>query len=274
MLSELTSLRVGGSAEFVAEPTTQVELAGVIRQCLAERIPYRILGRGSNVFVASAAVPGCVIRNTLACSELEINGDLVRVGSSVALQRMILECGRHGLGGAEYLYSVPATVGGAVYMNAGRGRRHRKSISDYIRRVLVFDGHRQRWMSRRACRFRYRWSVFHKRPNLTILAAELKLEHLSKEEVGSRVRTRSLLVKNEQDNRWPNAGTVYKQGFARAKYLRNLRRGGAAFSAKTDNWIVNDSNGSSEDVLALLEFARRSHIARSLPEPVLEWIVW
>ena len=273
-LAEMTTLRIGGPAEWFGTPQSQDELVELIRRCRQAGVPYRVLGRGSNLLIDSDGVAGCVLRNAAACDALEFDGANVRVGSSVSVQRLILACAKRNLGGIEYLYSVPASVGGAIFMNAGRGKAHGQSIADHVRHVEVFDGRRPRRLSRRACRFGYRRSVFHDRPDHTVLAALLRLTPMPEAEVRDRIRQRSLLVKDQQDNRLPNAGTVFKGGFVRGKQLQGVRCGGAAFSTKTKNWIVNDGAASSQDVRDLLDHARREHLSNGCPEPELEWIRW
>ena len=270
----MTTLKIGGPAEWFAEPRDEEELIACVDACRTAGTPFRLLGRGSNVMVASSGIRGCVLRNTSACTGLSYEGRTVSVGSSVSLQALILESGKRDLGGIEYLYSVPGNVGGAVAMNAGRGRKARLSIADVVQAVEIYDGARRRWIDLKNCRFGYRESIFLMRPDWVILNARLRLRRRSQADVKADVKARSLFVKETQDNRLPNAGTVFREGYSERANLRGRRCGGAAFSERTANWILNDGDASAEDVFRLLDIAADAHAELGLPRPQLEWVVW
>lgn len=273
-LAKYTTLRVGGAAEEFARPQSEAELLELLEQLQRRQAPYRILGKGSNVFASDDGVPGLVIHNTNACRQLSIKGRYIKVGSSVPLQRLINDAARAGLGGIEYLYSVPGNVGGAIYMNAGRGRAYRASISDVVYSVEVFDKGRVVSIPRRHCRFGYRSSIFHERQDLVILSATLRLPYRRPEDVRRCVDERMALVRRTQDTSLPNAGSVFKEGCSLSQELKGVRRGKARFSELTANWIVIEENCSSTDVWRLLEVAFCEHARRGLALPLLEWNIW
>ncbi len=156
-------------------------------------------------------------------------------------------------------------------MNAGRGGG---GIDPRVQEVEIFDGERVRRLSRGKCRFRYRWSIFQDRPDWVMLSATLKLDHCNPEAVSEAVKARMQFTRRTQDALLPNAGSVFKTGMVLGEQLKGFKVGGAMFSAKTANWILNHANGTSEDVLFLIEIAKRTHRDNGLPEPELEWIIW
>jgi UDP-N-acetylmuramate dehydrogenase len=89
----------------------------------------------------------------------------ITVGASVRLQKLIQFANENELGGIEYLYSVPGLVGGAVVMNAGRGRKFNQSISDYIVEVRYLENDELKSITKDQCRFEYRDSIFKNNPN-------------------------------------------------------------------------------------------------------------
>lgn len=273
-LHKHTTLRVGGVAEYFAEPASRAELLELVRDARELGVPYRVLGRGSNVYVAGDVVPGLTVRLTSACHELRVEGNRAAVGASVPLQHLLKHCARLGLGGMPYLHSVPGNVGGAIRMNAGRGRQHRQAIGDHVVSVTYFDGGEVRTRTRRQCRFRHRESVFHREPHSVILGAVLDLERMPPERASDELRERIEFVRRTQDNTAPNAGSVFSARFALAKELQGVRQGGVEFSGKTGNWILNHGGTDPADVASLLETARAAHLALGLPEPKLEWTVW
>ncbi|MBI1864682.1 MAG: FAD-binding protein, partial [Nitrospirae bacterium] len=159
-LARHTTFRIGGPADRLVVPGDREDLIETVRACLRTRTPCFLLGRGSNTLVGDRGVRGIVIKNTGACLDLDVDGDTVRVGSSVPLQRLVRFCIGNNLEGMEYLYSVPGNVGGAVYMNAGRGIVENGFIADHLVCVEAFDGEGVRALTKEECGFGYRTSVF------------------------------------------------------------------------------------------------------------------
>lgn len=232
------------------------------------------MGRGSNLFVRQPELAGVTIRNVDACRELSFSGTHVSVGGSVPLQGLITTCGKSNLGGIEYLHSVPGNVGGAIFMNAGRGKKHDMSIGQRVVEIEFFDGNEIRRFSQRDCRFDYRRSVFHDLPEGVILHAILELDRVPNGEVTHRLRERLDFTKETQDNNYPNAGSVFKEGWRLTKELSGVRVGGAQFSELTPNWIICVAESSARDIDRLIGIAKRRHKRRGLPIPELEWTVW
>lgn len=200
---------------------------------------------------------------------LRVNGRIVTADCGVPLQVLLRELTKHGLGGIEYLMSVPGNVGGAIVTNAGRGRHHNLNIDEFVREVEVFDGCRTFTMTREECGFSYRASVFQRRPDWTVLGATFEFPTQESVLGQERIRARIDEVQSLQDRSHPNAGTVFKHDFRLD--LKGCRNGGARFSVVTPNWIVNDQHATCADIEGLLWFAAEQHRLRGLPIPVLEW---
>src|SRR4051812_23082496 len=101
-LAPYTSLKLGGPAEALVQPRSVDELAAVVRRCLDQRWPLRILGAGSNLLVRDEGVRGLVIRlSEPAFTALSVTGRTVRAGSGTALSSLISQAARHGLAGLE-----------------------------------------------------------------------------------------------------------------------------------------------------------------------------
>lgn len=259
-LANHTTLKVGGPAEELFMPASEEELIETVHACRRANVPWRMLGNGSNLLVRDQGVAGVVIKNTRACSSLTARGDVVEAGSAVMLQPFIRFCHRHELEGMEYLYSVPATIGGAVFMNAGRGRGHGVQISDKLMSVRIFDGSAVREIPRDQCAFSYRRSVFHDHRDWVILGATFRLTRQPREIGEAKVKERMEHVKRAQDWSKPCVGSVFKRGLpAIFNLLKGSTSGGAQFSPKTRNWILNIGNASAADVLRLIRRAKLVH---------------
>lgn len=251
-----TTFRIGGNADRVIYPESEEELISAVCECKALGTGYRLIGNGSNILAHDNGYRGTVISTKRACTQLSVDQGSVYAGASVKLQRFIRFCVSNDLEGAEYLFSVPATIGGAVVMNAGRGRNFNRAISDSLISVKVFDGEAIREINKEECDFSYRSSIFLTNRHLIVLGARFR-PTLQDRKVGETlIRERMDFVRGSQDHKYPTAGTVFK----RIRYpvfwvLKGRAIGGAAFSEKTPNWINNLGGATSEDVRKLIRTA-------------------
>lgn len=253
LMSKHTTFRIGGPAEIMLIPESEEELLNAVKDCMALGRPYRILGNGSNLLVSDQGVKDYVINNERACSKLDIKDGVIYVGSSVKLQLFIRFCVNQERAGCEYLFSVPATVGGAIYMNAGRGQQFNRQISDYLVSVRVFNGSEIVDIPRKDCKFTYRKSIFHKQKNWLILGAYFN-PPIQRRQLGeTNIKERMAFTKQAQDYNYPTAGSVFKSArHSVFSLVRGLKFGKAQYSAKTTNWINNLGGAKAKDVLALM----------------------
>lgn len=273
-LANHTTFRIGGPAERLVIPQDKESLIEVIISCKERNIPFFILGRGSNVLICNEGLQGVVIKNTHACTELQIAGNYVNVGSSVSLQKLITFCIDNNLYGMEYLYSVPGNVGGAIYMNAGRGEKFKQSISNHIVSVEIFDGEKIRVLKQNECYFEYRSSIFQKEKSWIILSALLDLPKQNKKIGKQKIKERIQFVKKVQDLKYANAGTVFKRNFNALSEIIGYRIGDAKFSTKAPGWIINLGKATFNDVYMLIIYAMDCHKHRGLPIPELELVIF
>ncbi|MBL8826799.1 MAG: FAD-binding protein, partial [Planctomycetaceae bacterium] len=135
-----TWLRVGGPAEYFAEPHTTEQLATVLSRCRQEGMTVRLLGGGSNLLVSDAGVKGMVIR--LAdphFAEIKVQGDRVVAGGGARLGHVVNTSVREGLAGLEALVGIPGTIGGALHGNAG-GRGGDIGQWTHSAKVMTYSG--------------------------------------------------------------------------------------------------------------------------------------
>lgn len=204
-LARYTTFKMGGIAEKMYFPESEEELVELI----AEGNKKHLISGGSNLLIAEKIFPEVInLRKFSDKIEIFENGCFV-VGASVRLQKLINTINENGYGGIEYLYSVPACVGGAIVMNAGRGKTHNLFISDYIMAVKVLYQGKVLWLEKEDCLFSYRASVFKNNQDYIILAAKFCFPAMSKEESGRLKKERLELCKKVQDSSAPNFGTVF-----------------------------------------------------------------
>ena len=270
-LSKYTTIRIGGKTNNMLIPETTEELIEVVN----DNSPKYYIGGGSNLLINNRVFELVVNLRSFNTSIQYLGDGKVLVGASVRLQKLINKINELGLGGIEYLYSVPGLVGGAVVMNAGRGRQFNKSISDYIEYVdAICDGGVNRF-SKSECGFSYRNSFF-KNSDMIITSVLFCFPSMDVDESAKAKAERIALCKEKQDNSYPNFGSVFcYSNSAIMKIARTLKIGttNVHFSNKTLNWIVNENNGSFDETLTAIKKVELLHII-SLQKSKREVIVW
>ena len=256
-LYRYSTMRTHSIGTIMYTPETMEELVSLVQRVH----DCHILGGGSNVVFASK-VEKTIVNMMEYDDSITLNVDgSVTAGCSVRIQKLINYGQKRGLGGFEYLYSLPASVGGIVYMNAGRGKIHCQQISDWLVSVSYLDLEdfevKTMYIDRK--QWTYRCSPFHLMKAI-ILSATFRMKPSSQEEVAAEIKKRNDTVKASQEGNKPSCGSVfYKSNKYIMRFLRGKRIGGACYSKKTNNWISNDLNGSADDVIALIDCAKKWH---------------
>jgi len=257
-LYKYSTMRTHSIGAIMYTPDNVAELQSVVQQVKGD---CYFLGGGSNV-VFSSRVEKPIVNLMQVNNEIVLNADrTVTAGCSVRIQELILFGKEHALGGFEYLFSLPASIGGIVYMNAGRGREHHQQISDWLESVEYLDLNDMqiKTMSVEKSQWTYRSSPFHQLKGI-ILSATFRMKASSVEEVTAQIQKRKDTVKASQEGNKPSCGSVFnKNNKYIMRFLRGKRIGGACYSQKTNNWISNDQNGTADDVIALINLAKRWH---------------
>lgn len=276
-LAPHTWFQLGGPAEFFAEPRTVDELQGLVRRCLDEELPVRLLGGGSNVLVRDEGVPGMVIRLAEpAFAEIKVAAGRLTAGGAAKLGHVISSAVREGLAGLEALVGIPGTIGGALHGNAGsRGG----DIGQWTRRATVMTRSGEIIERQRdELVFAYRESSL---DELAILSAEFELEAEDSEELTKRMQQQWIVKKASQPLGHQSAGCIFKnpRGMSAGMLidqagLKGTRIGGAEVNDRHANFIVAEPGAASQDVLRLIELVRSRVADRIGIELELEIQVW
>ena len=252
-LAPKTSMKVGGPAAAYGEVGSVVNLAAVLSVCQNERIPWAIIGFGSNLLVRDEGFAGLVVRLVGDFTKVSIKGTQVRAGGAVPMASLCREVALAGLAGAEGLVGIPGTVGGAVRMNAGTD----VEFGDVIKRVEVLVAG-EPLHSYATPEFEYRRSSLDKRAVVT--AAELELSPGDPEVIHAELKRRIAKRNQTQPLELPNAGSIFRNppsDFA-ARLIetagcKGWRVGGAQVSEKHANFIVNTGGATYADVMTLID---------------------
>ena len=256
-LRSQNTMRLNSTADFVYYPESLEELIELV----GNNKEYIILAAGSNL-VLPAHLNRPVVSLMFLNDRMEMDADgKIHVGCSVRVQKLIRFLQEKNLGGIEYLYSVPASVGGLVYMNGGRGRKRNKSISDYLESVeyLNMDNMTIQTYQVNKADFSYRTSPFQKM-NAIILSCVFSFKNQDSKETERLIAERLEYSTKYLSADKPSCGSVFRKGNPFVfRLLKGSRIGGAMFSKKTANWISNVDNASYEDICRLIKRAQFMH---------------
>jgi UDP-N-acetylmuramate dehydrogenase len=267
-LSKHTTFRIGGPADYLIEPADLSELKKVLLFCRKKRVPYLVIGAGSNLLIKDKGIRGAVIRlNAPYFKKARVSGRFLTIGAGARLALLASMAKRAGLGGLEFLAGIPGTVGGALLMNAGircSEQGERKEIGGLIKEVRVMSrsGEVMR-LKRDRLKFGYRSSNLGK---YIVLEARFHLNRKPSEEIQREMKGYLVHKKKTQELSVPSAGCIFKNP-DRAEYpagylidvcgFKGKRVGDAQVSKKHANFIVNFKNAKASDVLALIKLIQR-----------------
>ncbi len=267
-LAKRTTLRVGGRADFYAEPASEADLAQVVQFCAEQKLPFTILGRGSNLLIKDGGIRGFVICLARPCfSQVEVHGDRLRCGAGAKLKLAAVEARRHGLTGLEFLEGIPGSVGGALRMNAGAMGSWMFEAVESIR-FMDYSGNIE---ERKASEVyvEYRGCPLFK--THIALGAVLIGQPASPEVIAQRMNQFSA-KRWESQPAAPSAGCIFKnpKTIPAGKLidelgLKGTRVGAAVVSDVHGNFIVNEGGATAGDVLNLIAIIKqRAKEARNI----------
>jgi len=261
-LAPLTTLRVGGRAELLAEARTEADLARLLGAAHELGVPWFLLGWGSNVLIPDEGVAGVVVRLGEGFRRAAIRGARVAAGAAVAMPKLALRAAAAGLAGLEAFAGFPSSVGGAVAMNAGCYGTEVKDTLLSVR-IVERDGTRRR-LPYAALAPGYRRTDLRERGAIVTRAHFL----LRPDEPGAaraRIEELRLRRRGALPTGHPNAGSVFKNppgDFAgrliEAAGLKGRREGAAEISVRHANVIVNLGGATAAEILALMLAAHRA----------------
>lgn len=260
-ICELTSFRLGGPAEAVLRPRTEEALVGIIGRLRERKIPYHILGKGTNVIYADEGFDGALVLIRDNLQEVSVSGQRIYAQAGASL-RKVAECALDaGLEGLSFAHGIPGAVGGAMTMNAGAYGGEMKDVVSQVR-VLTREGH----ITTYSCEemdFRYRRSRVEDE-GLVVLGAEFSLEKGDPLKIRQQMNELWQRRLDKQPLEYASAGSTFKrpEGYFAGKLidnagLRGLRYHDAQVSEKHCGFIINRGNATTEDVVHLIETVRK-----------------
>jgi UDP-N-acetylmuramate dehydrogenase len=276
-LSDRTWFKLGGAAQFFAEPTSLDELQAVIQRSHDEGLPVRLLGGGSNVLVRDEGVAGMVISLTgPSLSKISIDGHTVTVGGAAQLASVITKTVGAGLAGLEPLVGIPGTVGGALHGNAGT---QAGDVGQWTSRATVMTRAGELiTRERNDLVFAYRQSSL---DELAIVEAQFELEPENPDEITKRMQKQWIFKKANLPMAHENTGCIFRnpRGMSAGMLidqagLKGETVGGAEVSQRHANFIIAHPKATTGDVLKLIDLVRSRVAERMGVELETEIEIW
>lgn len=258
-LAELTWFRVGGPAQLLFTPSDEDDLAYFLKS-LPKELPLYVVGVGSNLIVRDGGMPGVVIRlSPRAFGETSADGDVVSAGAAVLDKRVAETAAAAGIGGLEFFFGIPGTIGGALRMNAGANGGETKDVLIEASGVGR-DGTRHKFANAEM-KFVYRNSGVD--PSIIFTAARFRGAITQAE----AIRARMAEVQNHRETAQPirekTGGSTFKNPPGQSAWklidaagCRGLRVGGAQVSEMHCNFLINTGNATGYDIETLGETVR------------------
>ena len=253
-----TGYGVGGCARYYAEIDSLFGLNLLLSLTKKYKIKHKIIGNGTNMLFSDLGYDGIVI-DLKKLNDVFFKRDQIRAMAGAKLEKLIRFALDHKLGGLEALSGIPATVGGAVVMNAGAFGHN---ISDRIVTVeTLFDG-KIKVYDKDECRFAYRKSRFSDGKQV-VVSASFALAEAEREVVNASIKSYAEIRKKMHPN-GKSCGSVFKNtkkhtaGMLIDKVgLKGYKIGGAQVSTKHGNFIVTDAHAKAKDVYELIELIKK-----------------
>lgn len=277
-LKNYSTYKIGGKADYFFVAKNEKEIFEAIKWAQKNRLPFFVLGGGSNVLFSDKGFRGLVIK--IENSQISFQKEKLIAGAGCKMEDLVSECLKRGLSGLEWAAGLPGTLGGAIRGNAGA---FGGEIKDVVEKVITFlpMKNKIKCYQKRDCQFGYRESIFKKNKEI-IISAVLKLKKGNIKKLKKIIKDHISYRKSHHPLEFPNAGSVFKncplakvppdiQKKFKDKIkndplpilptavliaqtgLLNKSFGGAKISEKHPNFIINFNKAKARDIIELKE---------------------
>ncbi len=265
MLKEYTTFRIGGPADFWAEPETPEELKALLEICRAEKVPYFILGHGSNVLFTDKGYRGMIIFLGRHFGRVSRQGEMIQAGAGALLKDVAQYALTEGLDGLVFACGIPGSIGGAVFMNAGAYDGEMKQVVAAVK-VMDRQGNIYQYAGEEMD-FGYRRSRIQDSGEI-ILEAALRLRPGNRQQMAEKTAELTRRREEKQPLDMASAGSTFKrpEGYFAGKLIMDAGLSGytcgdAAVSTKHCGFVVNRGNASCADVMNVI-----AHVQKTVEE--------
>lgn len=255
-----TTFKVGGPADIFVKINDTEELKFLLMLAKQKNVPTTVIGNGSNVLVKDKGIRGIVVKLNLN-KIIKEDETTFKVEAGVLLSKLARTAYEEELTGVEFACGIPASLGGAIFMNAGA---YGEQIGDKIIETTYIDENLNiKTIKNIEHEFSYRKSIFQKK-NWIIINSKIKLEKGNKEEIKKKMEEFSLRRKTKQPINMPSAGSTFKRGngFVTAELidkcgLKGYSKGDAEVSSLHAGFIINKGSATAKDIIELIKYIKQ-----------------
>lgn len=259
-LARHTTLKLGGSARYFFVARASVDVVNALRVAADLNIPIRAIGGGANTLVSDTGFNGLIIKT--AIMDVKIEDTTANVGSGMLSVAFARKVAATGLTGLEWMVTLPGSIGGAVYGNAGCFGGETK---DRLASVEAFIDGQARTMSNAECKFGYRDSIFkHLTPRPVILSATFRLDRGDPKVIASKMKNFLAKRADEQPLGASSAGCLFKNPLVDGKRisagmlidkagLKGFAIGPVCISDKHGNFGITRPSATAADLVKLIQ---------------------
>ena len=262
-MSRYTTFRAGGKADEMVIPETAEELVEALNEIKEKKIPYIMLGNGSNTLVTDGGFHGTVIKLGERFNSIQVNGSSVSCGSGALMSSVAKAALAADLAGFEFASGIPGSIGGAVFMNAGA---YGGEMKDIVVSATVIDGVGGDLQERLVddMDLSYRHSAFQNSGDI-ITQVNLCLTKGEHSDIAERMRELAEKRNSKQPVQYPSAGSFFKrpEGYFAGKLvqdagLKGLTVGGAQVSELHSGFIINRGGATATDIIQLMHLVQNT----------------
>ena len=252
-----TTFRVGGPADLFVMPSSEEEVKAAAAICDEEKVPYYIVGNGSNLLVSDKGYRGVIIQLYKEISRIRVEDNVIYAQAGASLAKIANTALESSLTGFEFAAGIPGTIGGACVMNAGAYGGEMKDVLLEVR-VMTSDGE-VIVLPKEKLELGYRTSVIAKEGYI-VLEAAIELRPGEQETIRTYMEELREKRTSKQPLEYPSAGSTFKrpEGFFAGKLiqdagLRGFQVGGAQVSEKHCGFVINAHEATAADIVSLMD---------------------
>ena len=261
-LSRYTTFGIGGACPLMIEAGSEQGTAELVREMTSEKLPFYIIGKGSNLLVEDGDISMIFLHMGKAMSDISEENGVITCQAGAALSAVSAFARDKGLTGLEFAYGIPGNIGGAVFMNAGAYGGEMKDVIVSVTACDLMGNIRE--FPAGELDFGYRHSRF-SAGGYVILSARLRLTAGDKEKISERMAELTRMRKEKQPLEYRSADSTFKrpQGAFAAQLieecgLKGYSCGDAQVSEKHSGFVINKGTASFEDVMNVIEHVKKT----------------
>lgn len=253
--------KINATTKYLLYPKTTSDVLNFLKYAKKEKIPYWILGGGSNIIVSDTEYDGVIV-SLQDLNQIIYEKNCVTAYSDVKIPTLAIDIINHGLKGLEWATGIPATIGGCIYGNA---EAYKISTFEYLESVTYINEKLEIvTKDKKELTYGYRTSYFKEHPKCVILSGAFQFPTGNMKESMEIIQERTKRRQETQPLEYPSAGSVFRNPSPEnptwkiidSLGLKGTKIGGAMISEKHANFIINIQNATGKDVRNLIELIK------------------